>query len=90
MLMVWLTTREKNDKVHSLKWILQATLGTACILWPVLFMSTLWFLPVAALLMVVAAYLGAQGGLFGRLSKTGMLGGFWLTLPLYIYLLSNT
>ncbi len=88
--MVWITTREKEDQVQYLKWVLQATLGTICVLWPVLFISKFWVLFVAALLLVIATYLGSQGGLFGRLSKNGMFGGFWLTIPLYVYLLSNT
>lgn len=90
VLMVWFTTKRVEVKVQSLKWVLQATLGTICALWPVLFISKFWVLFVAALLLVVATYMGAQGGLFAKLSKNGMFGGLWLTIPLYVYLLPNT
>jgi hypothetical protein len=49
-----------------------------------------WAIFVAVLLLVAAMYLGSQKGLIGRLSKNGVFGGIWLTIPLYIYLLPNT
>jgi len=89
-LMIWFTTKSQENKIHALKWILQATLGTLCVLWPIILINKFWVLFVAALTLVFATYIGSQGGLFGRLSKNGIYGGVWLSIPLYVYLLPNT
>ena len=88
--MVWITLRSHENKVDPVKWLLQCTAGTLCILWPVMFQNMFWVLFLAVLIVVVAIYVGAQGGLFGRLFKNGVFGGIWLTIPLYAYLLPNT
>lgn len=90
ILILWLSTRYREDKISSLKWVLQATLGTLCVLWPILFINQFWVLFLAALVIVFALFVGAQGGVFGRLSKNGIFGGIWLTIPLYFYLVTNT
>lgn len=89
-LMVWLSAKWQEDKKFAYKTVFQASLFTLCILWPVIFINMFWALFVAVLLLVIATYVGSQKGLFGRLSKNGVFGGIWLTIPLYIYLLQNT
>ena len=89
-LMAWFSVKEQEDSRFAYKVVLQASLVTLCILWPVVFISLFWALFVAVLILVVATYLGSQKGLFGRLAKNGVYGGIWLTIPLYIYLVQNT
>jgi hypothetical protein len=88
--MVWLSSKDQEDSKFAYKQVLQASLLTLCILWPSVFLNLFWALFVAVLLLVVAIYLGSQKGLIGRLSKNGVFGGIWLTIPLYIYLLPST
>ena len=88
--MVWLTTKGQENSKQAYKIIWQASLITVFILWPAIFLNKFFSLFIAALLLAIATYIDAQKGLFGRLSKKGVLGGIWLTIPLYIYLLPNT
>ncbi len=89
-LMVWLSAKGKEDSKLAYKVVLQASLVTLCVLWPVIFINKFWSLFVAVLILVIATYLGSQKGLLGRLTKNGVFGGIWLTIPLYIYLMQNT
>ena len=89
-LMIWFSAKGQENSKLAYKVVLQASLITLCILWPVIFINKFWALFVAVLLLVVATYIGSQKGIFGRLSKNGVFGGIWLTIPLYIYLLPNT
>lgn len=88
--MVWVTAKNRSDKIATVRWVVQASLGTICILWPLAFLNRFWVLFVAIFILVVATYLGSQNGAFGRLSKNGIFGGVWLTIPIYVYLLQNT
>ena len=88
--MIWFSAKGQENSKLAYKVVLQASLITLCILWPVIFINKFWALFVAVLLLVVATYIGSQKGIFGRLSKNGVFGGIWLTIPLYIYLLPNT
>ena len=90
VLLVWLSAKDQENPKKAYLLLLQATLFTLCVLWPILFLSLFWVLFVAVLLMVFATYLASQKGLFGKLVKNGVFGGIWLSIPLYIYLLSNT
>lgn len=45
-----------------------------------------WSLFVAVLIVIVATYHGSQQGPFGRLLKSLVFGGLWLTIPLYIFI----
>jgi len=88
---VWLTTRKVQEKkINPRKWVLQASLQTLYVLWPVLLINRFWFLFVAVLVLIVATYLGLQDSLLGRLSRTGMYGAVLLSIPLYVYLLPGT
>lgn len=89
-LMVWRSAKGQEDRKLAYKIVLQASLVTLCVLWPVIFINMFWALFVAVLLLVVATYVGSKKGLFGRLSKNGVFGGVWITIPLYIYLLPGT
>ena len=88
--MVWRSAKGQEDRKLAYKIVLQASLVTLCVLWPVIFINMFWALFVAVLLLVVATYVGSKKGLFGRLSKNGVFGGVWITIPLYIYLLPGT
>jgi len=89
-LMIRLSTKEQEDKKLACKMVLQASLVTICILWPVIVVDMFWALFVAVLLLVVATYIGSKKSLFSRFSKNGVFGGIWLTIPLYIHLLPHT
>ena len=90
VLLVWLSTRNQEYSKQASIQVLQATLVTVCILWPIVFVNLFWVLFLAVLLLVIATYLASQKGMYGRLIKNGVFGGIWLSIPLYIYLLPNT
>lgn len=88
--MVWLSAKGQEHSKVAFRVVLQASLVTLCILWPVIFINKFWALFVVVLILVIATYIGSQKGLLGRLTKNGVFGGIWLTIPLYIYLILNT
>lgn len=90
ILLIWLSAKDQESTLQAYKIMLQSTLVSLCILWPVLFVSLLWVLFVAVILAVSAIYFSSQKGLFGHLAKQGVFGGIWLTAPLYVLLFLST
>jgi len=87
--MLWLTMKHQTDKVSSVKWVLESTLVTLCVLLPVLFIDQFWVLFLAAFMVFLALYVGAHCSVFGRLSRQGILGGVCLAVPWYFYLVTT-
>ena len=50
-----------------------------------------WVLFLALLILVVATYIGSNKKIAqGSFIKNGVFGGFWLLVPLYVFLSTNT
>jgi len=82
--------KAQEKKINHPKCVLEASLQTICILWPMLFINRFLALFVAVLILLVATYLGSKSGLLGKLSRNGMYGAVWLSIPLYVYLFPIT
>ena len=67
--MLLLTMKRQTDKVSSVKWGLESTLVTLCVLLPVLFIDQFWVLFLAAFMVFLALYFGAHCAELKRLRK---------------------
>lgn|GEM_PF-3615132 len=89
--MSWLTLRNESCKSKAVISFLGSSLISLVIL-SVSFKINLFFsLFVVVLILVISLYIETiRKESNGRLIKNGVFGGFWLSIPMYVYLASHT
>ena len=56
-----------------------------------MYINLFWAIFAAVLILASAVYAGGQKKLkYGLTFKNGVFGGFWLMVPIYAYLVTNT
>ncbi|MBA6265590.1 hypothetical protein [Colwellia sp. Bg11-12] len=88
--LVALSFKRTSEKSAVYKYLLTASGLSVVLLLPAIYISLFWSAFVCTLLIVIASYVGSQYGNKGALIKSGILGGIWLIIPWYLYLVSNT
>ncbi len=70
---------------------MSSTIVVFAILSAVMYLSLFWCLFVAVLILVIGIYIGGREAFVLRKEiNNGVLGGFWLLVPIYVYLATNT
>ena len=81
-----------NPPIRSnIAWFLSSSLAIFLSLGGLMLVNMFWVLFVAFLVLLIATYIGGNEK-FGHCKpmKNGVFGGFWLLVPLYVFLSTNT
>jgi hypothetical protein len=86
----WFTC-SRTDKKSESKWFFSGSFFCVTILGIGMWFSMFWVLFLAVLILLFAAYFGSNPKhIHGFVLKNGVFGGFWLMVPIYAQLVSNT
>ena len=72
-------------------WFLSSSLAVFVALGGLMMINLFWVLFIAFFVLVVATYIGSNEKFAHRKPlKNGAFGGFWLLVPLYVFLSTST
>jgi len=87
----WFSLRDKIPRSYAVKSFYSSSAITVLILVSGIAMDRFWSLFIAVLIVVLALYIeSARVESNGKLIKNGMFGGLWISIPIYVYLATNT